>query len=265
MRRPTVVRGSLVARIERFAPNLRGTTRSTIGPDLIAGLTVAALAVPQGLAYALVAGLPPQMGLLAAAIPAIVAALMGSSPYLVTGPTNPIALVLAVAITVPALASGAPVPVGEVLATGLLAGVLLLGFGLFGLGRASRFLSDSVIVGFATGAGLLIALRLLPSLAVGGEPPGAESVAWHPLAPKVWPLLVEAGRAIGASDARALTLALAVPATTGARTFAGWRRGCSGVCTHASDPSSRSRGAGSLSGARSCGSGEVSRANAECP
>ena len=50
--------------LERFAPDLRGTRRETIGNDLLAGLTVAAIAVPQAIAYALVAGLPPQMGLI---------------------------------------------------------------------------------------------------------------------------------------------------------------------------------------------------------
>jgi SulP family sulfate permease len=205
---PRSYRVRTVTRLARFVPHLRGTKRATLRPDVVAGLTVAALAVPQGLAYALVAGVPPEMGLYAAAIPTLLAALLGSSPYLVTGPTNPIALVIGVSIVAPALAEGRSVPVDEVLATGLLAGVMLAGFGLIGLGRASRFLSDSVLAGFATGAGILIALRQLPALAPIATPPGGGSA----LAPAVWWLLIDAARALADAEPRALGLALGVPA-----------------------------------------------------
>ena len=192
----------------RFAPHFRGTTRSDVLPDLIAGLTVAALAIPQGLASALVAGVPPEMGLLAAAVPAVVAALFGSSPYLATGPTNPIALVVGVSVVAPVVASGAPVPIGTVSSVALLAGLMLIGFGLLGLGTASRFLSDSVIAGFVAGAGLLIALRLLPELAPGLPAPPAAGPLW----PAVWPLMVSSAEALQAADPRALALGAAVPA-----------------------------------------------------
>ena len=197
-----------VTRLARFRPHLRGTSLATVRLDVTAGLTVAALAVPQGLAYALVAGVPPEMGLYAAAIPTLLAALFGSSPYLVTGPTNPIALVIGVSIVAPALAEGRPVPIDEVLATGLLAGLLLAGFGLIGLGRTSRFLSDSVLAGFATGAGILIALRQIPALAASATPPSGESA----LAPAIWWLLLDAARALADAEPRALALALGVPA-----------------------------------------------------
>ena len=108
-------------RLERFLPHLRGTSRAGVPGDLLAGVAVAALAVPQGMAFALVAGVPPAMGLWAAAIPAIAAALFGSSRFLVTGPTNPIALIVGASIVAPALASGGPVPIGSVLAATLLA------------------------------------------------------------------------------------------------------------------------------------------------
>jgi SulP family sulfate permease len=159
------------------------------------------------MAYALVAGVPPEMGLLAAAVPAVVAALFGSSPYLVTGPTNPIALVIGVSVVAPAVAAGAGLPLGTVLATGLLAGLMLVGFGLFGLGRASRFLSDSVVAGFAAGAGILIALRQVPSLAEAG----VHFTAGDPLVPRLWWLLQDAARALASADARALALAAGVP------------------------------------------------------
>jgi len=191
----------------RLAPDLRGSSRATLAPDLAAGLTVAALAVPQGLAYALVAGAPPEMGLLAAALPTTVAALFGSSPFLVTGPTNPIALVVGSAVVAPALAAGARDPVPAILGTGLVAGLLLLLFGLAGIGRASRFLSDSVIAGFATGAGLLIALGILPRL--GG--PVAPTAREAGFVPGVWPVLESGLAALRAADWRELALALAVP------------------------------------------------------
>lgn len=193
--------------LRRFLPSLSGASRAGLAQDGIAALTVAALAVPQGMAYALVAGVPPEMGLLAAAVPAVVAALFGSSPYLVTGPTNPIALVIGASIVAPALAAGGGLPIGTVLATGLLAGVVLAAFGLFGFGRASRFLSDSVVVGFATGAGLLIALRQIPSLA----DPAIGSAPGDPLVPRLWWLLQDAGHALASADARALVLAVGVP------------------------------------------------------
>ncbi|MBW2231447.1 MAG: SulP family inorganic anion transporter [Deltaproteobacteria bacterium] len=196
------------ARLFRLAPHLKGTTRADVIPDCMAGITVAALAIPQAVAYALVAGLPAEMGLAAAALPCALAALFGSSPYLVTGPTNPTALLLGVAVVAPAVAVGGGVPLESVVATGVLVGAMLIGLGLLGIGRASRFLSDSVIAGFTTGAGLLIALRLIPELGPAtGEPVAAVSG----VAPRSWPVLLQAGRAIADADARTLALAIGTP------------------------------------------------------
>jgi len=192
----------------RFAPHLRGTRRSDVAPDVLAGLTVAALAVPQGLAFALLAGLPVEMGLLAAALPAVVAALFGSSPYLVTGPTSPTALVIGASVVAPALATGALDAVEAVRTTSLLAGLFLLGFVGIGIGRASRFLSDSVIVGFATGAGLLIALMIVPQLAPELPTPAASP----DFAPRAWGQVQRAIQALTATDAHHLVLALATAA-----------------------------------------------------
>ncbi len=175
--------------------------------DTAAGLTVAALAVPQALAYALVAGVPPEMGLLAAAVPVMLAALFGSNPHLVSGPTSPIALVVGVSVVGPALAAGGPVPIDAVLMTACLAGVAVLCFSLSGLGRAARFLSDSVLTGFVTGAGLLIALVLLPQL--GGAP--AALGRGHPLAPKVLDLVRAGARTVADADVRTLALAACTP------------------------------------------------------
>jgi SulP family sulfate permease len=193
--------------LARFRPNLGGVRRGDIVPDLVAALTVTALAIPQAMAFALVAGVPPEMGLYAAALPALIAALFGSSPYLATGPTNTGALLVGVAVVGPAVAAGGPVPVAQVLMTALLSGLLLCAFGLIGLGRASRFLSDSVLAGFLAGAGLLIALRQLPGLA-GVELPDAPGSA---LVPSVVPLLEAGATALARAGPRALGLAFAVP------------------------------------------------------
>jgi len=194
-------------RARRLLPQLRGTTRATLLPDLVAGLTVAALAIPQGMAYALVAGVPLELGLWAAALPALVAALFGSSPYLVTGPTQPVALLLGLSVVAPAVAAGAPVPLGLVAQVSLVAGLMLAGIGLLGLGSASRFLSDSVVAGLISGVGLLIALGQLPQLAgVAVQPIPAEG-----LEPQVWPLVRAGAEALGRLDPRSLSLGLAVP------------------------------------------------------
>lgn len=178
-----------------------------LGHDLLAGVTIAAVAIPQAVAYAFVAGIPPEMGLLAAALPCAVAALFGSSPHLVSGPTNPTALVLGLSIVAPAVALAGRVPIEAVLATGLLVGVMLIGFALLGVGRVSRFLSDSVVIGFATGAGLLIALRLIPELAPDLAP------SPHPggFAPSSWPVFADALRALGHAGPRAIGLAIGTP------------------------------------------------------
>ncbi len=190
-------------------PNLDGASRG-IGRDLFAGLAVAALAIPQGMAYALVAGLPAEMGLLAGALPVFLAAFFGSSPYLTSGPTNPLALLVGASIVTPALLLGPDTARVLVLEAGLLAGLLLLVFGLFDLGRATRFVSDSVIAGFAAGAGLRIALGSLPD-ALGAPlgPPGLGQSA----APEIWDLLRRSAESVVVADLRAVALAAAVPLT----------------------------------------------------
>lgn len=202
----------------RFAPQLRGTGRADLVPDVLAGVAIAALAVPQAVAYALVAGLPAEMGLAAAAVPALMASLFGSSRFMVTGPTNPTALLLGVSVVAPALARGDD-PIAAALATGLVAGILLIGLGLAGYGRASRFLSDSVISGFNVGVGLLIALRYLPVLA-GVDPAPHES---SPLVPNVLWALQDSVRAFASADPRSLAVGLAVPAVMVAARRAGPR------------------------------------------
>jgi SulP family sulfate permease len=138
---PTVVKS-----IQRY---LKGKFRA----DLTAGLTVAMVVIPQSMAYAVIAGVNPAYGLFTAIIPTIIGALGGSSRFLITGPTNPTALVTASVLL-------GYVDRGDylefVLALSILAGLFKLLFGLLKLGSLTRYLSNSVLVGFLTAAGALI-------------------------------------------------------------------------------------------------------------
>lgn len=129
--------------------------RDTLRADAIAGLTGAVVVLPQGIAFAAIAGLPPEYGLYAAMVPAVIAALWGSSWHLVSGPTTAISIV--VYSTVSGLAvPGTPEYIRLVLAVTLLAGVFQLAMGLARLGTLVNFISHTVVVGFTAGAGLLI-------------------------------------------------------------------------------------------------------------
>lgn len=147
----------------RPARILRAYVPRYLRSDLIAGLTIAVILLPQAMAYALIAGLPPQMGLYAAIVGAIVGALWGSSDHLQTGPTNAASLLvlsILIVITVP----GTPEYLVAAGMLTLLVGLFRLGFGLARLGVLVNFISDSVIIGFTAGAGLLIFFNQLRNL-----------------------------------------------------------------------------------------------------
>lgn len=142
---------------------LRGYRRSDLSADLVAGLTVAMVAVPQAIAYALIADLPPHVGLYTAVVGAIVGALWGSSHHLQTGPTNASSLLILPAL----LAAAAPDTPEYLMAAAtiaFLAGVIKLVAGLARLGLLINFVSDSVVIGFTGGAGLLIVANQLRHL-----------------------------------------------------------------------------------------------------
>ncbi len=143
----------------RVLPFLRwwpDVTRSTLKADLIAALTGAMVVLPQAVAFAIIAGLPPVYGLYAAMIPAIVGALWGSSWHLVSGPTTAISIVVFASIS-PLAEPGSAHYVGLVLTLTFLAGVFQLVMGAARLGALVNFISHTVIVGFTAGAALLIA------------------------------------------------------------------------------------------------------------
>ena len=157
--------------------------------DLIAGVSVALLALPQGLAYAELAGMPAKYGLYAAAIPSILAAIFASSPYLQTGPVALTAL-----LTYGALEGLAqPFSPEFIELAALLAlsvGVIRLILGILKLGKIAHLLTDAVIMGFTTGAAILIIFSQLPkSLGVDGVKGGVLSAGWKSISnPELWEL-----------------------------------------------------------------------------
>ncbi len=123
--------------------------------DLLAGLTGAIVVLPQGIAFALLAGMPPHYGLYAAMVPCIIAALFGSSRLMVTGPAN------AISLTTMALIAPLAIPESEhyvvlVLTLSFLIGVIQIALGLGGVGKWVEKVPHSVIVGFTAGAAVLI-------------------------------------------------------------------------------------------------------------
>jgi SulP family sulfate permease len=130
--------------------------KTTLKADLIAGITGAVIVLPQGIAFATIAGLPPEYGLYTAMVTPIVAALFGSSLHLISGPTTAISIVVFSSVSRYAEA-GTPEFVSLVLTLTFLAGVYQLAFGLARLGSLVNFVSHTVVIGFTAGAAILIA------------------------------------------------------------------------------------------------------------
>jgi SulP family sulfate permease len=123
--------------------------------DIFAGITGAIIVLPQGVAFAIIAGLPPEYGLYSAIVPAMVAALFGSSYHLISGPTTAISIVVFTTVSPLAEPSSAAY-IQIVLTLTFIAGVFQLALGLARLGALVNFVSHSVVVGFTAGAALLI-------------------------------------------------------------------------------------------------------------
>jgi len=153
------VRAALFRVVPAFGV-LRSYRLSDLRADVLAGLTVAAVAVPQAMAYAMVAGLPVEYGLYTAIVMTAVGALFDSSRQLINGPTN--------AISIAVLSALAPVAPDEkveaAIALALMVGAVQLGITLLRLGDLTRYISHSVIVGFTLGAGTLLVLDQLKNL-----------------------------------------------------------------------------------------------------
>lgn len=143
----------------RLFPFLRWrdrVTRVSTRNDAMAGMTGALIVLPQAVAFATIAGLPPEYGLYAAMMPAIVAALFGSSWHLVSGPTTAISIAVFASVS-PYAQPGSPEFIGLVLTMTFLTGLFQLSLGLARMGVLVNFISHTVVIGFTAGAALLIA------------------------------------------------------------------------------------------------------------
>lgn len=142
---------------------LSSYSKADFRADLMAGLTVGVMLIPQGMAYAMLAGLPPIYGLYAALVPIVSYALLGSSRQLAVGPVAMDSLLTAASVAVLAQA-GTDHYIALALALAFMVGVIQMAFGIFRLGFVVSFLSQPVISGFTSAAALIIAASQLKHL-----------------------------------------------------------------------------------------------------
>ncbi|MGR8999388.1 MAG: SulP family inorganic anion transporter [Gammaproteobacteria bacterium] len=140
---------------------LKTYTRQDFNDDLFAGIITAILLVPQGIAYAILAGLPPELGLYASILPPVVYALLGTSRTLSVGPVSVAAIMIAGALTAPeVMALGNTVQSALILSAE--SGVIMLLMALLRMGGLVNFISHPVLTGFTSGASILIIANQLP-------------------------------------------------------------------------------------------------------
>ena len=165
----SVSRRELINRFLPFMEWLPRVNADTARNDFIAGLTGAVVVLPQGVAFALIAGMPPEYGLYAAMVPAIVAALFGSSWHLVSGPTTAASVVLASSLSALAEPQTAQY-VALAMTLTFMVGLIELTMGFAKLGALVNFISHSVVIGFTAGAAIIIAAKQLKNF-LGMEVP----------------------------------------------------------------------------------------------
>jgi SulP family sulfate permease len=154
--------------------------------DLLAGATVAAIAIPQAIAYALIAGVDPRFGLYSAIVVTIVAAIFGSSSHLINGPTNAISLVVFSAL---ASFDGRFDAYQALFLLGIIVGSIQIFIAVFRLGDLTRYISESVVLGFMAGAGLLVGIGQIGNfLGAAKKGMGDQSVI-----ARTWDTLVHGG------------------------------------------------------------------------
>jgi SulP family sulfate permease len=159
--------------------------RRTMRADIMAGITGAIIVLPQGVAFAMIAGLPPEYGLYSAMMPTIIAALFGSSRHLISGPTTAISIVIFTTIS-PLSGPGSAEYIQMVITLTFLAGIFQFGLGIARLGALVNFVSHSVVVGFTAGAAILIGTSQLSNLF--GVPGSKRHAFIHVLADLVYRL-----------------------------------------------------------------------------
>ena len=157
----------------RWLPEYK--TPGVIRADVLAGLTGAIVVMPQGIAFALLAGMPPQYGLYAAMVPCLIAAFFGSSRLMVTGPANAISLTT-MALIAPLALPESSTYVAYVRTLSFLVGILQLSLGFSKAGKWVEKVPHSVIVGFTAGAAILIINSLLGTLLGASVPRGKNVV-----------------------------------------------------------------------------------------
>lgn len=152
--------------LSRHIPALswaRNYNRTHLSGDLNAGITVGVMLIPQGLAYALIAGMPPIYGLYAAIVPLLIYAFLGTSGQLAVGPVAMMSLLVATGVSEHA-ASGSPEYITLALLLAFMVGVIQLVLGLLRFGFITNFLSHPVLSGFTSAAALIIALSQIKNL-----------------------------------------------------------------------------------------------------
>ena len=173
-------------------------TRASVGRDLVVGLSGAILALPQSIAYALIAGLPPEYGHYAAIVPVLIACLWGSSWHLICGPTAAISIVLFASVS-PLAVPASQDYITLILLLTFLAGIFQWLLGLLRFGALVNFVSHSVVLGFTLGAAVVIAIGQLPNLLGLDLPAKATALA----------SLMDLLRHLGAVDKPSLVLGVA--------------------------------------------------------
>lgn len=151
-------------------PWITAYRRDWVAGDLTAGIVVAVMLIPQSLAYAMLAGLPPQAGLYASILPLVAYAVFGTSMTLAVGPVAVASLMTAQALA-PLAPAGSPEYLALAITLALMSGVMLFLFGVLRFGFLAQFLSHTVIAGFISGAAVLIAVGQLQHL-LGVRAPG---------------------------------------------------------------------------------------------
>ena len=152
---------NLVERL--FGTWVRDVSARTLRADGMAGLLGAVLVLPQGIAFATLAGLPPEYGLYTAIVPCIIAALFGSSWHVMSGPTNANSLAL-FAMLSPLTMAFTPAYIQMALVVTVMVGVMQWLIGTLRLGTLANFISPAALFGFTSGAAVLIAVYALPDL-----------------------------------------------------------------------------------------------------
>ena len=180
-----------------FISWLKNYKKEFIRPDLIAGITVGTVLVPQSMAYAMLAGLPPIYGLYAAAITPVIGALWGRSGILAVGPLALVSLLTASAL-VPFAQPESPEYIALAIMLAFMVGTVLLLMGIFKLGFIFRFISYPVIVGILSAIAIIIALSQVKNI-LGIEVARTEFI---------YQMFAEIGRNIAATNSYAVAIAL---------------------------------------------------------